>query len=174
MSWRDSFSKLTSKTEGGLYSVSRVMALIAAIVLAAMMLLTVGDVVGRYFFDRPIKGTFELVGLLLVCAGTWGLAYCQLQKAHISISIFAERFPRRARAALSSLAYIIGLAGFSIVSWRVFALAFRYLSLSKGNITDTLRIPYFPFMLILAISTAVFALVLLADLIHSLFKAAKK
>jgi TRAP-type C4-dicarboxylate transport system permease small subunit len=150
------------------------MAIIAALVLAGMMLLTVGDVVGRYFFNRPIKGTFELIGLLLVCAGTWGLGYCQIQKAHISISIFVERFPRRARAALNSLAYIIGLAGFSLVSWRMFLLAARYLSLSRGNVTDTLRVPYFPFMLILAISTAFISLVLLVDLVRSITEAARK
>lgn len=150
------------------------MAVIAALVLAGMMLLTVGDVVGRYFFNRPITGTFELIGLLLVCAGTWGLAYCQIQKAHISISIFIDRLPRRARAIFSSLAYIIGLVGFSLVSWRVFLLAIKYLTLPKGNVTDTLRIPYFPFMLILSLSTGAFALVLLVDLVRSITKAVRK
>jgi energy-coupling factor transporter transmembrane protein EcfT len=71
MQWRNSFAKLPVRIEAGLQGVSRVMAIIAAIILAIMMLLTVADVIGRYFFSSPIKGTWEVVGLLLVFAGTY-------------------------------------------------------------------------------------------------------
>ena len=63
MRWRNNLTKLPSRTEAGLQRVSKVTAIIAAVVLAVMMLLTIADVAGRYFFNSPIKGTWEIVGL---------------------------------------------------------------------------------------------------------------
>jgi TRAP-type C4-dicarboxylate transport system permease small subunit len=166
--------KLPSRMEAGLQAVSKVMAVIAAFVLAAMMLLTVADVVGRYFFSHPIKGTWELVGLLLVCAGTWGLGYCQMSKAHISITVVVKRFSRRTQAITNSLAYLIGLVGFSLISWQVFLMAKRYFLLTRGNVTDTLELPYSPFMLVLSMGAGIMALMLIVDLVRSFAEVARK
>lgn len=174
MDWQNNLKKLPLRTEAGLQAVSKVIAVIAAFVLVAMMLLTVGDVVGRYFFNSPIKGTWELVGLLLVCAGTWGLGYCQMQKAHISITVLVNRFSRRVQIIINSLAYFIGLAGFSLICWRMFLLAKKYLLLPRGNVTDTLGLPYFPFMLVLSIGAGIMALMLIVDLIRSFAEVARK
>jgi TRAP-type C4-dicarboxylate transport system permease small subunit len=174
MRWQDNLRKLASLTEAGMQPANKIMAMIAASVLLAMMLLTVADVFGRYFFNSPIRGTWEIIGLLLVCAGTWGLGYCQLQKAHISIDVLVRRFSQRVKAAIYSLAYLIGLIGFSVICWRVFLLAKRYFFLTRGNATETLHIPYYPFMLIMAIGAGMLALVLLIDLRRSLTEVLRK
>jgi TRAP-type C4-dicarboxylate transport system permease small subunit len=174
MRWRNSLTKLPSRTEAGLQGLSRVAAIIAAIVLAVMMLLTVADVCGRYFFNSPVKGTWEVVGLLLVCAGTWGLGYCQAQKSHISVTVLIERFSLRVQTIIRSVAYLVGLAGFSLICWRMFVMAKKYFFLPRGNVTDTLEIPYFPFMLALSIGAGIMALILIVDLVHSLTEVARK
>ena len=174
MRLRSNFLKLASRTEIGLQKVSKVAAIIAAIVLAIMMLVTVADVVGRYFFLSPIKGTWEIVGLLLVCAGTWGLGYCQIQKGHISITVLLQRFSWRVQAIIRSLAYLIGLVGFSLLCWRMFLMTERYLTTMKGYVTDTLEIPYPPFMIMLTIGTGIMALVLIVDLVRSVAEVVRK
>jgi len=174
MRWRDKLIKLPSRTEAGLQRVSKVAAIIAAVVLAAMMLLTVADVTGRYFFNSPVKGTWEIIGLLLVCAGTWGLGYCQVQKGHISITVLIERFSRRVQAIIRSVTYLIGLVGFSLLCWRMFLMAIRYLTTMKEYVTETLEIPYPPFMLMLSIGAGIMALILIVDLIHSLAEVVRK
>ncbi|MFH1647840.1 MAG: TRAP transporter small permease [Chloroflexota bacterium] len=174
MRWRYSLVKLPQRTETGLVWVARMAAIVAAMVLAAMMLLTVGDVIGRYFFNSPIKGTWELVGLLLIAAGTWGLAYCQLQRGHISISIILQRFSRRVQAGINSLTYLIGLTAFSIICWRMFLLAHKYFTMPRGNVTDTLELPYAPFMLALSIGAGLMALILVIDLVKSLAEVLRK
>jgi TRAP-type C4-dicarboxylate transport system permease small subunit len=158
--------KAPSGPENGLIWVVKAAAFVAAIVLGGMMLLTVADVVGRYFFNHPIKGTWELIGLLLVCAGTWGLAYCQYQRAHISISIILARFPPRVQAGMRSFTYLVGLFGFSVICWRTVMLAIQYINMAHG-VTDTLELPYAPFMLTLSFGTGLVALTLIVDLIHS-------
>lgn len=171
---RNSVLKPASRIEAGLQRVSKVTAIIAAVVLAIMMLLTVGDVVGRYFFNNPIKGSWEIIGLLLVCAGTWGLGYCQVQKGHISITVLIHRFSRRVQAIIRSVTYLIGLVGFSLLCWRVFLMTIRYLTTMKGYVTDTLEIPYPPFMLMLSIGAGIMALILIVDLVRSLAEAVRK
>lgn len=170
----NSLVKLPSRTEAGLQGLGKVAAVMAAAVLAVMMLLTVTDVVGRYFFNSPIKGTWEIVGLLLICAGTWGLAYCQIQRGHISITVLVQRFSRRWQAAVHSFTYLIGLVGFSVISWRMFLLAKKYFLMSRGNVTDTLELPYAPFMLSLSIGAGIMALILIVDLVRALAGVARK
>ncbi len=153
---------------------SKAMGVVAAAVLAAMMLLTVADVIGRYFFSRPIKGTWELVGLLLVCAGTWGLGYCQMEKTHISITIMYDLFSRRARAALSAFACLIGLGGFFLVSWQTFLLAKKYFLLPRGDETDTLGLPYSPFILTLSIGAGMMVLILIIDVVRHIAEVTRK
>jgi TRAP-type C4-dicarboxylate transport system permease small subunit len=174
MERRSSLMKMPEKTSAGLSGISKAMGVIAAIVLAAMMLLTVADVIGRYFFSRPIKGTWELVGLLLVCAGTWGLAYCQMEKGHISITIMEGFFSRRMQAVMSALACLIGLGGFSLISWQSFLLAKKYFLLPRGDETDTLGLPFSPFILLLSIGTGMMALMLIVDFVRSIAEVLRK
>jgi TRAP-type transport system small permease protein len=163
-------AKMPNIIETGTQFLNKWIAIIAEVALAIMMLITVGDVVGRYFFNKPIKGTYEIVGLLLVCASTLGWGYCQMMKRHINISFLTDLFPVKAQAILTILAYLIGLVGFSVISWQVFLLAESYLVLPTGDTTLTLGIPLAPFMFILSISAGLMSLTLLIDLIHSIME----
>jgi len=136
--------------------------------------LTVGDVVGRYFFNSPIKGTWELIGFFLICAGTWGLGYCQMEKAHISVTIILDRFPDRVKAIILSITYLIGLAAFSVICWRMFLLSYKYFTMARGNVSDTLELPTAPFMLVLSIGAGLIALVLVVDFIRSITNVVRK
>jgi TRAP-type transport system small permease protein len=166
------FEKVSMKTRAGIENFSKIMAIIASLVLGAMMLLTLGDVAGRYFFNRPIRGTWELVGLLLVFAGTWGLAYCQIKRAHIRVDILLVKFPRRIREFVNFISYLVGAVGFGMISWQVFLMAQNYYI--HDYVTDTLGIPIFPFMIGLTIGAGLIALVLLVDFSRSLAEVIKK
>ena len=169
----DGLSGFLSNLEATVMQISKIMAIIAAIVLGAMMLLTVADVAGRYFFNYPINGAWEMIGFLLVCAGTWGLAFCQKQKAHIRVTVLSDLFPLRGRAIIDSIAHLFGVVAFTVICWRSVLLTAKY-AVEKGHITDTLKIPYYPFTIIMAIGTGLLALMLLIHLIHSLVEIARK
>jgi TRAP-type C4-dicarboxylate transport system permease small subunit len=169
MVWPEKITKIASRVESGVISTNKIMAYAAGVALTAMMLLTVADVCGRYLFSKPIKGTYELVGFLLVGAGSLGLGYCQVKKAHIRVDFLLQRFPEKLRAVLTALANFLGFAAFSILCWRCILYAQYYLS-ATGNHTDTLHIPLFPFVVVLAVGTGMLALVILFDLIRSITK----
>jgi TRAP-type C4-dicarboxylate transport system permease small subunit len=171
---RKSIFSAALRGESWLPPTNRVMVYIAAIALVGMMLVTVADVVGRYFFDSPIRGAYELVGFLLVWAGSWGMGYCQIQRGHIRVDFLAQRMPKKTQDILTVLANLLGFIAFSLLTWRVILLVKYYLSLTKGSHTDTLGIPIFPFVIMLAIGLGMLALVLLFDLIHSFSEVKRK
>jgi len=150
------------------------MVYVAAVALVGMMMITVADVIGRYVFNNPISGTWELVGFMLVCAGSWGMGYCQIRKGHIRVDFLLHRFPEKMRGILTILAHFLGLVAFSLLCWRAVLYAQYYLSITRGDATDTLHIPIFPFVLMLAVGAGMLALVLLFDLGHSLAEGKRK
>jgi TRAP-type transport system small permease protein len=160
------------KFRAGIEKFTKIMAIIASIFLGAMALLTLCDVIGRYFFNRPILGTWELVGMMLVFAGTWGFAYAQVMKSHIRVDILLNRFPPRGQAFMNVLSYLMGAVGFALITWQVSIMAKNYMV--HGYVTDTLNQPIFPYMIGLVIGAGLITLVLLLDLIESIAEVLKK
>jgi len=169
MVWPEKITRLASRVESGVISTNKIMAYAAGAALTSMMLLTVADVCGRYLFSKPIKGTYELVGFLLVGAGSLGLGYCQVKKAHIRVDFLLHRFPEKVRPVLTALANFLGFVAFSLLCWRC-SLYAQYYMTATGNHTDTLGIPLTPFVIVLAVGTGMLALVLLFDLVKSIAK----
>jgi len=146
----------------------------AVVALIGMMIITVADVIGRYVFSNPIKRTWELVSFSLVFASAFALGYYQIKKGYIRVDFLLKRFPEKMRAVLTILANSLGLAAFSLLCWQAALYTQYYLSITRGNATDTLHIPLYPFVLVLAIGAGMLALVLLFDLGHSFTEVRRK
>ena len=56
-----------------------------------MMALGTCDVLGRYLFNKPILGTFEIFEILLPAIVLLGLGYTQESNAHVRVEIFVSR-----------------------------------------------------------------------------------
>jgi TRAP-type C4-dicarboxylate transport system permease small subunit len=173
MDWSNQVNSSLQKTQKIIFGLSKVMAFIAAFSLLSMMMLTVIDVSGRYFFKLPLNGAWEIIGLMLVCVGSWGLAHCQVEKEHIRVTFLLERLPHKMQIPFRVLAYLTGIASFIVLSINALKVAIRYIT-TQGNMTDTLHIPYFPFMLIMAFGAAVLVLVLVLDLVRSLMEVSNR
>ena len=61
---------------------------IAAALMFCLMLLTCVDVVGRYFFNKPVTGGFELTEMLLAALIFAGLPLVTLRGDHITVDLF--------------------------------------------------------------------------------------
>jgi TRAP-type C4-dicarboxylate transport system permease small subunit len=119
-------------------TVARLCGWLAAFFLAAMMLLTVADVVGRKLFGRPIHGTYELVELLLTWTFFLALPAVFLRDAHIVVDVIDSRLPRAVpwlkRGALLVAAVILG-----IIAWQSWISAQN--ALAFGDVTSDLSLP---------------------------------
>ena len=131
----------------------------------AMMLLTCADVVMR-LFDRPIPGTYEIIGFLGALAVAFALAQTSIEKGHIAVDLLVNLLPPRVQILLDIFAALTGTAIFGAITWQsaLYALDLR----QSGEVSATLGMPVYPFAAGIAAGCALLCLVLIAELARSL------
>lgn len=134
-------------------------------ILALMVLLITLDVVLRYFFNRPIKGSYELVEFMMVLVVFLGLAYTQTKKNHISISLFTSNLSPSQTSVIGSATNLLCLVIFSLITWRCIIQAESIRT--SGTSSDVLLIPNFPFMWVVVFGSVLLCLIFLIDFINS-------
>lgn len=146
--------------------VSRISDYIGQVILVLMVLLITIDVIMRYFFNLPLKGSYELVQFMLVTIVFLGLAFVQTEKGHVSISLLTNRLSSGQNAVIRSATYFLCLIIFSLVSWRCILQAETLRA--GGTASDVLSIPVFPFMWVVSFGSILICLIFLIDVIKSL------
>lgn len=136
------------------------------VALILLVLLATGNVALRVV-RVPLSGTYEVVAFLgaIVIAGALG--HTQKRKDHIVVEIFSGKFPPGVKRVLDGIGYAVSAALFGIVTWRVFALA---LTIQRsGELSETLKLPFHPFVYAAAAGFAVLVLTLLLDLVGVIY-----
>ena len=144
---------------------SQVFLWIAGVFLVVMILLTCSNIFLRLVW-APVKGTFELMGYFGAIVTAFALGYTQLKKGHIAVDVLVNRFSKRTRRILNSINYFICIIFFAIAGWQIAKWATTLLR--TGEVTETLRIVYYPFTYGVALGCFIICLVLLIDLLKSL------
>ena len=133
--------------------------------LAAMMLLTTADVLGRYFFNSPVLGAYEITEYLMLIMVFSFLAFAQSKKAHINVDIVFNRLPVGLQTVLERFNHIVCLLMMIMVTWKS---AERILELRKtGEASLLLKIPDYPFAIFLVIGCLVFCVEFFKDVFES-------
>lgn len=139
--------------------------------LLALVLLATGNVVLRVV-QVPLGGTYEIVAFLGAVVISGALGFTQKRKDHIVVDILSGKFPPGVKRVLDGLGYAVTAALFGIVTWRIFALA---LSIQRsGELSETLKLPFHPFVYAVAAGFAVLVLTLLLDLIAVIYGEGEK
>ncbi len=129
--------------------------------LAAMMLLTCIDVVGRVF-RHPILGTEEIVGLLAALAMGAAMPYAHAVHAHVGVDMFVKDLSPKKQAIIDTITNILAFALFFIMGWQTYLYA---LDLKKsGQVTMTLQLPSYYIVFFLSFCFFAFCAVILAEI----------
>jgi TRAP-type transport system small permease protein len=148
---------------GKLRIFSRMLSHIGNIALAGMMFLTTADVIGRYFFNAPVLGAFEITEYLMLIMIFSFLAFAQSQKAHITVDIFFDRLPCGLGRVINRVNHLVCLAMLLLVTWMG---VMQTIDLKKNNeISTLLKLPDYPFAAFLVIGCAALCLEFFIDLI---------
>ena len=75
---------------------------ISATVLFVMMMITAIDVAGRYLFNKPLAGGFELTEMMLAALIYCGLPLVSKRREHIVIDTFDPLYVAGASSAAST------------------------------------------------------------------------
>jgi TRAP-type C4-dicarboxylate transport system permease small subunit len=144
---------------------NKILMTIAGLFLVAMVALACANVVCRGF-NMPVKGTFELMGLFGAVVAAFALAGTQMQRQHIAVDVLVRFFPKRVRRILGAFNYLIGAAFFLLAAWQTGLLGTNLWEVHE--LSETLRIAYFPFVYAVSFGCVVIALVLIIELLKLL------
>ena len=133
-------------------------------VLALMALATIN--VGLRMFGAPFRGTYEFVGFLGAIVIAFALGYTQKRKDHIVVDILTEKFPKQVNRILDGISYFVTMIFFALVSWQVFVWGVKIWK--SQEVSETLKVIYYPFIFSVAVGFAAFSLTLLVDFLKNL------
>jgi TRAP-type C4-dicarboxylate transport system permease small subunit len=152
----------SQSSEAGVW-LDRALGFSAAVLLFGLMMLTTADVIGRYVFNWPLRGAFEITELTLLVLIFAGLPLASRANEHVSLDFIDMILGERGRLTLHRLVdlvcglLILGLA------WRTWIKAGKIAG--YGDTTEVLRIPVGPFVYFMAIMVALTGIVHLAKVI---------
>jgi TRAP-type C4-dicarboxylate transport system permease small subunit len=108
------------------------------------------DVAGRYLFNRPLSGGYEVVELLMIPTALMAVAYCQEKRGHLTMEFAIDRLPPRPRAGFEFFNTIVtfGLYLFMAIWLLLSAIA----EIGTGRYSGLLKVPIYPFKFVAAIS----------------------
>jgi len=140
--------------------------MVAAVAIFAMMALTCVDVFLRYFFRKPIPGTYEIVALLGAVAVSFAMAHTLAKKGHVAVSLIVQMFPKRLQGIVESFISIFGIVLFGLITWQ--SILYGMDCQRAGEVSLTLELPFYPIIYGVAFGAAVVCLVLIVDLGNAL------
>jgi len=135
----------------------------ASFSLLAMILLTCIDVSMRYFFNRPIAGTYDLVSLMGAVIAAFAMPYTMLMKGHVAVDLIVRTLSKRKQLAVETVTHAVGILLFLVMVWQCFILASDMKA--AGEVTPTLLLPFYP---VVYCMSACFFMLSLATLVNLL------
>ena len=97
--------------------ISRWCSFLGASFIALMMLATVSDVARRTLLNRSIGGALELVGLLMVGAVFFSLAYTQITGSHVRVELVTSHLSNRTQAIIEVITLFLVIVILALFTW---------------------------------------------------------
>jgi len=99
----------------------RVLEVVGAAMILAMMVVTAIDVAGRYFLGKPIGGAFEVTEILMGLVIFAGMPLATARREHIAIDLFDTALSRRTRCWQAAVGDLVCAFVSAILAWRIWA-----------------------------------------------------
>lgn len=111
----------------------------AAVLMTSLVLVTCIDVIGRYLFNNPLGGAFELTQVLLSALIFAALPLTTGTGAHVEVDLLVPLLPRQVARALGRLGGLVTAAVLLYFAFRLVILTEDYFAV--GTRTAALGLP---------------------------------
>jgi len=145
----------------------KIFLVLGGVSVLALMVLATGNVCGRVF-GMPYAGAYEIVAFLGAVVTAFALGYTQRKKSHIVVDILTETFRPGVKKVLDGISYFIGMVFFAVISWVI--LKWGITIAGSGEVSETLKIAYYPFIYSVALGFGFLCLTLILDFLHTVLK----
>lgn len=141
----------------------RAMALIAGVALLLLMGFTVLDVVMRYFFNAPFRGSLEATEFAMAVIVFLGLAYCGWAGGHIGVDLLEKLLEKPSMRFVPVIVNLAGAILFAVIAVEVVSETLY----AWSQVSNMLRMPHWPFRLVVAFGSGLYAIVLLIHAVQA-------
>jgi len=145
--------------------------MIASAALVLMMVLSCADIFMRYIFNRPITGTYDVVGLSGAVLVSFALPYTMLKKGHVAVELLVQSLSRGKQLVVETFSHLLGISLFLVLVWQAILLS-RDMK-AAGEVTPTVHLPFYPIVYCMALCFFALSLAILVNLLHAWTKRAK-
>jgi len=121
----------------------QILGMVACLALFAMMLLTFGDVIGRYFFASPLPAAYELISLIMPLIIFCAMPYVNLTQGHVTIDLLDGFVPASLRRWQILFVHLVSAAALALIAWRLTAASQDHHEFD--GVTNELYLPLWPF-----------------------------
>jgi TRAP-type C4-dicarboxylate transport system permease small subunit len=142
---------------------TQVLLVLAAVLAFLLCFLVVADVVGRVAFNRPVKGTVEIVSLSIVIICWLQSGYAIRSGGMLHVDTFIGRASPRVQSVFAAVGALAGVVFFAAICWGSLDGAAHAWRSNEFEGEGALRVPVWPakFLLVLGAGLAAFNYVLL-------------
>jgi C4-dicarboxylate transporter DctM subunit len=151
--------KLLSKVE-------RVCAITSGGFILVMMLLTTVDVVGRYVFNRPLVGNYELQPMFLIAVVYLAASSVQARRGHISLDILSSHLSQANQLALRLFGDIVFLSFAAMIAWRFSLTTWKAWAI-QDYFMGLVRFPLWPPYLVITLGTGLLSIRLIEGIVNN-------
>ena len=149
---------------------SDLLKLIGAVALTVMMMLTVVDVIGR-FFKSPIFGSVELVGFLATIVVAAALPYTYRMDGHVGVEILVRLLSEKTQIGIDIFTRTLTLILFILITWQMFLYAEDIYH--TGEVSMNLEFPIYYIVYLLSFGLLVFTVTILEAIVQDITKIRK-
>jgi TRAP-type C4-dicarboxylate transport system permease small subunit len=136
---------------------------VAGIVLFCLMTLTCVDVVGRYFFNMPVTGGFELTEMMLASLIFFGLPLVTIRNDHIMVDLLDPVTPDWLLRIQHVVSCLVCAVATGYLAWRLWLRAGSMAAAGETTAQLKLKIPYLTFTMSVLMGLTALALLVLAS-----------
>jgi len=144
--------------------VLRWLALAAGVLILLLTFYTVLDVVMRYVFNAPFRGSLEFTQFSMAAIVFLGLAYCGWTGGHVAVDILERPLEKPGLRWVPLFLSLVSAALFATIAWY----SFKEGMATTNRFSNMLRWPHYPFLLLTAFGSAVYAAVLVIQALRGL------
>lgn len=136
-----------------------------AIGISLMMLLTVADIIGR-FFNAPIPGAIEMNANLMVLAVFLGLGYIEMKRRHVRVDMLLLSLKGKKSLLLDTFCLILALSLAGVMLYATGIKAIEAIGEREYAVAATIHLPIWPARAAIPIGLIGYCLFL----IHNIFE----
>lgn len=144
---------------------SDILKMIGEAALVCMMLLTVVDVIGRYF-KHPIFGSVELVGFFATIIVAAALPYTYKMDGHVGVEILVRLLSKKTQLIIDITTRLISLMLFCLITWQMFVYA-HDIKIS-GEVSMNMEFPIHYIVYLLAFGLLAFSVTIIEIIIQNI------